>query len=133
MNEKSFFFRYCIEFEDVDSYGIAHHSKLINLLERARVHFFHDHGISLSTGDFQLVLANLNVQFKSPAKMMDQVLVELKLEKLSNFSLTWNYTILRDETTLLNASIKMASVDKNTRPCVFPEEIRMLLESIQNN
>ncbi len=131
--EKSYSYDAIIEFEDVDSYGIAHHSKLINLLERTRVHFFHDQGISVSDGTFKLVLANMDISFKHPVKMMDKVTVLLKLKKLSNFSLTWDYTIFKDETLTLQALVKQASIGENLKPCVFPENIKNCLLKLKQD
>lgn len=129
--EKTYTYPCTIEFEDVDSYGIAHHSKLINLLERARVHFFHDRGVSVSDGAFQLVLVNMDISFKSPAKMMDEVEVLLRIKKLSNFSLIWDYTIQHKERVILKANVKQASVGKDMKPTIFPEPILKALNELK--
>ena len=132
MSDKNSYSYPCrVQFEDVDSYGIVHHSRLINMLERARVNFFYEQGCSVSDGSFNLVLVNLNVNFKNPARMMEDLEVLLSLERLSNFSLTFGYRIQRQETLILEGSIKMASVNQETKPCLFPEHIKTALESLK--
>jgi len=120
-----------VEFEDVDAYGIAHHSRLISFLERARVHFFHEHGIGVHDGIFQLVLVNLQVHFRQPAKMMDRLVVNLQVKELGGASLVWGYSVSRGEATILEAELKMASVGRDLRPCRFPAEVRKVLEGIK--
>ena len=125
MNQKNnYTYRCRVEFEDVDSYKIAHHSRLINMMERARVNFFYENGCSVSDGSFNLVLVKLNISFKNPARMMDDLDIVLSLERLSNLSLTFGYQIFREQTLILESSIKMAAVDKDTKPSPFPERIK---------
>lgn len=119
-----------VEFEDVDSYGIAHHTKLIGYLERARVRFFHEGGIEVHDGDFHLVLVDLQVRFKEPALMMDEVDVCLWVEKLGGASLVWGYALMKQDRELLRGSLKMASVDANKKPCAFPEKVKSHLLSL---
>lgn len=130
-NDRNYSYPVRVEFEDVDSYGIAHHSRLINMLERARVNFFYEQGCSVSDGSFNLVLVNLNVNFRNPARMMDDLNILLSLERISNFSLTFGYEIKKQNTLILEGTIKMASVDHKTKPVIFPEHIKKALENLQ--
>jgi acyl-CoA thioester hydrolase len=125
-------FQTVVEFEDVDAYGIAHHSRLICFLERARVHFFRDMGIGVGDGSFQLVLVDLNLKFISPAKMMEQLTVELSVLELKAASLTWKYRLLAgpNHRLVLEGQIKMASINQQLKPVRFPDHVRPSLESI---
>ena len=58
-----------VEFEDVDSYRIAHHTKVIAFLERARVHMLADMGLDLSPGKTHMVLYNLSIRYIKRAKL----------------------------------------------------------------
>ncbi len=120
----------CVEFEDVDAYGIAHHSRLICFLERARVHFFSDAGITVNDGSFRLVLVDMHLKFLAPAKMQDEILVHLSVEELKSASLIWRYQMLKSENhqILLEGQIKMASVGEQLKPSRFPEKVREHLE-----
>jgi acyl-CoA thioester hydrolase len=120
-----------IEFEDIDSYSIAHHSKLINLLERARVHFFSDCKLSVNDGKLNLVMVSMEVKFLKPAKLLDNLTVELRIESLKSASLIWDYTIKEGDHILLNSKVKQASVDiKTMKPCRFAPEYVSALEKI---
>lgn len=120
-----------VEFEDIDSYGIAHHSKLINYLERARVHFFNDQNLSVQDGELLLVLASMEIKFFKPVKILEEVTVHLSLDVLKSASLIWNYKITTSENTILEAKVKQASVDgNNLKPCRFKDTYREALEKL---
>lgn len=120
-----------IQFEDVDVYGIAHHSKLINLLERARVQFFSEQGLSLTDGRFNLVVARMSIRFCSTVQMMEDVLVTSHIHRLSSMSLIWAYEIFRGETLVLQADVKLASIDlKTQKPVAIDSKIRKVLEQL---
>ena len=125
MKNSVYLFQTAVEFEEVDAYGIAHHSRLICYLERARVRFVKDAGIAVGDGQFQLVLVEMNLRFLSPARMMEEVIVELSVAELRGASLVWNYRLVEKSQArpILEGKIKMASVDKNLKPTRFPEAV----------
>lgn len=125
-------FNCVLEFEDVDAYGIAHHSKLINLLERARVHFFHEGGIHVQSGEFSLVMVDMETRFLAPARMLEPLEVRLGVLRLSGLSVFWDYQILNAQGLLiLSAKVRQASVSRDTfKPVRFPEAVRVLLEKL---
>ncbi len=128
---KTFHYNCTIEFEDIDSYGIAHHSKLINLLERARVHFFNDEGLSVSDGKLNLVMASMEVKFIKPAKLLSPLTVHLSVEKLKSASLIWNYKIKEKDKLVMESTVKQASVNiKTMKPCRFPQDYSVALGKI---
>jgi len=126
---KPYYYPCQLEFEDVDAYGIAHHTKLIGLLERARVHMFHDQGLSIAGGELFLVLASMEIKFLLPAKMMDKLVVELVVASLGHVNVVLDYCIKRQEQSILQAKVKLASVDiKNMRLVPFSEPYRVVLQ-----
>ena len=131
ISNRIYHYKCTIEFEDIDSYGIAHHSKLINLLERARVHFFDDEDLSVSDGNLNLVMASMEVKFIKPAKLLSPLTVHLSVDKLKSASLIWNYHINEGESLIMGATVKQASVDiKTMKPCRFPTDYRYAIEKI---
>jgi YbgC/YbaW family acyl-CoA thioester hydrolase len=131
IKDKTYIYDCTIEFEDVDSYEIAHHSKLINLLERARVHFFDDQNLSVTDGKLNLVMVSMEVKFLKPAKLLSKLQVHLSVDKISSASLVWDYKILENDNILLESKVKQASVDINTmRPSRFADEYLAALKNI---
>lgn len=130
MSVRPYLYSSTVEFEDVDCYGIAHHSRLICILERARVHFFQDHGVAVHEARFSLVLVKMNLEFVKPAKMLDRLTCELTVVDFRAASLVWGYRLLCGDQLILKGEVKMASVDHALRPVRFLDDVREALEKI---
>lgn len=121
----------CVEFEDVDSYGIAHHTKILAYLERARVHFFVDKGVDLESFPYGLVIRNINMQFKLPLLMLDKVDIEVRVKSIDKLMFEWEYRVLKEEKLAVYAVIEQVVIStKDKRLVEIPETIRLLLEEI---
>lgn len=129
MEKKSYKINVTVEFEDVDSFQIVHHTKLIAYLERVRVHFFNDCGVDLSGKEMNLVLYNLNVQFKKTARLLNELVIEMFVDKLEEFRFGLGYRIYRDDELITKASTDLAFLDPITKgiipvPDSFKEQIK---------
>jgi acyl-CoA thioester hydrolase len=103
-----------VEFEDVDSYHIAHHSKLIAYFERARVHYFNSKGIDLKNMQYGLVIYKIESRFIKPARFLDRLSVDVSGIKMNNYSVTIDQRIMRGPDLLVKASIVQAFVSTAT-------------------
>ena len=103
-----------VEFEDVDSYKIAHHIKLIAFLERGRVHFLTELGFDLYPENLNIVLYSLDMRFKKPAFLLDKLDVLVFVKSVDDFRLELGYKIKRGDDLLLRASSGIAFMDKKT-------------------
>ena len=120
-----------VEFEDVDSYGIAHHTKIIAYLERARVHFLTDSKVDINSIPYGIVLINLNIQFKLPLIMVEKIDVELRVKKIENVRFEWDYIIKKQGKTAVTATIEQVVIDLSTKKIIpIPDEFRRLLDKI---
>jgi len=121
-----------VEFEDVDSYSIAHHTKIIAYLERTRVHFFADNKIDFNNFQYGLVLRNMNIQFKLPLFMMDKVIVELRVKYIDKLRFEWDYKIMKNGKAAVSAAIEQVVIDINSKKVIpIPENIKSMLEKIK--
>lgn len=121
-----------VEFEDVDSYNIAHHTKIIAYLERARVHFFIDNNIDILSLEYGLVITKINIQFKQPLLILDKINILLKINKMDKIRFEWAYTIKKKEKTAVIASIEQVLINKTTKKIIaIPEEIKKILNRIK--
>jgi acyl-CoA thioester hydrolase len=98
-----------VEFEDVDSYGIAHHTQLLHYLERARLRLFSRLGV-LDSGVLP-VLHDLQVPFHRPAHLQDELVVRLEVEGGDAVRLRLRSQVRRGETLLLRARSVIAFWD----------------------
>ncbi len=127
--KKEYQFPVVVEFEDVDSYKIVHHTKFIAYLERVRVHFLTDLGLDLHPQNLSIVLFSLDVQFKKPAFLMNQLMVLVFLQSIDEFRFELGYKIRRGNELLLRAKSGIAFMDNLTNKIVpIPE---MYLEKMR--
>jgi acyl-CoA thioester hydrolase len=116
-----------VEFEDVDSYQIAHHTKLVAYLERARVRYLVDHGIALHPEAQHPVLYELNVRYKRPATLLDELDISVWTKHIDDFSVTLAYRIHRENRLLLTATTRLGFVDKESKSIApVPDDYRGL-------
>ncbi|HOU55285.1 MAG TPA: thioesterase family protein [Myxococcota bacterium] len=100
-----------VEFEDVDSYGIAHHARLVAYLERARLRFLLERGLPVHPDGCLPVMADLSMRFLRPARLMDRLEVEVRLREADDFRLTLDYRIVRAGELVARARSVIAFLD----------------------
>lgn len=104
-----------VEFEDVDSLGIVHHTRLVAYLERARVHLLFEAGLGALSGQGPVaVLHDLTMRFLRPARLMDQLLVSVSPRESDGVTLALDYEIRRGSELLATATTVIAFWDRET-------------------
>lgn len=98
-----------VEFEDIDSYGIAHHTRLVAFLERARLRLLTSLGAELS--GVAPVVYELNVRFRKPARLMDQLTVTARVRSHDEYTLALEYCIDREGEPIVKARSVIAFAD----------------------
>jgi len=117
-SKKEYEFPITVEFEDVDSYKIVHHTKFVAYLERARVHFLTDLGFDLHPENMNIVLFSLDLRFKKTAQLLDKLIVSVFITSMDEFRLVLGYKIRRGPELLLRATSGIAFMDSQTRQIV---------------
>lgn len=114
-----------VEFEDVDSYNIAHHTRFVAYLERARVHFLSELGFDLHPKDVSIVLFSLDVRYKKAAFFLDKLIVSVFVLSADDYRLELGYKIKRGTELLLRATTGIAFMENTTRNIVPAPESYM--------
>ena len=123
-----------VQFEDIDSYGIIHHPKVLYYMERARVNFFNDNGISIKTEKNGLVLRNINIQLKSQILMFDTLILELTTKHIDTYRFTFHYEIKRSGKLMTVSETEMVIINLETKKLIpIPEHILKVLKQIQSD
>lgn len=107
-----------VEFEDVDSFHIAHHARLVVYLERARVRLFAEAGLLEMKGDTHPVLYTLTARFVRPARMLDDLVVSVFVESIEPLKVVLGYRIRRGRELILKASTDIAFRNAKTNKVV---------------
>lgn len=123
-----------VYYEDTDAGGVVYHSRYLNFMERARTEWLRASGFTQSTLTQQeqvlFVVHSMQVQFKKPARLDDELEVFSQLMEMGRGSFSCRQHIMRDETVLIEAQVKVACVDADSfKPTGIPARIKIALES----
>jgi acyl-CoA thioester hydrolase len=119
-----------VAFDEVDMYGIVHHSRQLVYLERARIALFTDGGVtpgSLAETDFGLVVVDASMRFHTPARFADRLVVETRVQRLTLVTVTFAYRVFRGDELVLEATTRLAAVDSRGKPRRLPDGARSIL------
>ena len=121
-----------VQFDEVDQYGIVHHSKYFIYMERARVDLLatlqkRGGGMPL---DFTLIVVSAEIKYRSPARFLDEVVVEQGVHKMGASKLQLQYRIRRGDELLVEALLVLAFINADGRPVRAPEILREALSFV---
>lgn len=131
MTETRFVQTLRVQFHDTDAMGVVHHANYVKYVERARVEFLRERGLSYrELTDSGIHLAVIEIQFKylKPAKFDDVLLVEAWISKLRRASADFDFLIKRSEQVLCKGVTKLACVDQAAIPRAIPRQVLSALE-----
>lgn len=124
-----------VQFDEVDQYGIVHHSRYFIYFERARVDLVRAlkgrFGGPLE-GDFMLVVAGCEVKFKRSARFLDELVVEQGPSRVGASRLQLAYRVRKGTEILADAELVLAFVGTDGRPVRAPAELREALGELTN-
>lgn len=114
--------------EDTDAGGIVYYVNYLKYMERGRTEFMRELGFAktaVTDSGLLMVVHSANVQYRAPAVMDDEIQVHTALKRCARSYIVFEQRVLRDETTLCEAEIKVACVRaEGMRPTALPEPIR---------
>jgi tol-pal system-associated acyl-CoA thioesterase len=117
-----------IYLEDTDAQGIVYHANYLKYFERARSEIMVGLGFDLRDqlrGKRRFVVHEMNLKFKEPALLGDQIEVRSEFRRTSGYRLTFDQRALRssDEQLLVSAKVDVVCVDGEGNLSSLPEQI----------
>ena len=85
-----------VYYSDTDSYGVVWHGSYLRWLEMGRIEYCEDLGlnlIDLQNQDIVLPVTNMNIKYKSSAKLNDDIIIETEITELKSYSVTFKQFI----------------------------------------
>lgn len=116
-----------VQFDEVDQYGIVHHARYWIYCERARVELMGVLGMRADSLDgdlLGLVVVEATVQYKTPARFLDELIVEQGCRRIGASRTVLCYRIRRGSTLIATAEMVLAFVDGTGRPVRAPTLLR---------
>jgi acyl-CoA thioester hydrolase len=114
-----------IYWEDTDAGGVVYYANYLKFLERARTEWLSHLGLEqdqLAT-EFGVVFVVRRVEadYLAPARFNDRLVVRCELAELNRASLSMDQQVLRGDSLLLKARVKVACIDQaGFRPARIP-------------
>lgn len=137
MTKKPFNWQIRIYYEDTDVSGVVYHANYLKYFERARTEWLRSLGFSqehlMQKLDVAFTIVSLNINYRQPARLDDELRVELEVVRAGRASLIFEEKLVTndDEQKLLaNGKFRVACVKASDfKPTPMPDAV---LEEIQS-
>lgn len=119
-----------VYWEDTDAGGVVYHARYLQFLERARTEWLRSLGIDqsrlASERGILFAVTAMDLRFRSPARLDDELFVGVRLERRRPASLEFSQHLVRqrDNSLILTAGVRAACLDAATfRPRAIPDDL----------
>ena len=115
-------------YEDTDMGGIVYHANYLRWFERARSDLLRlldiDQRAAIESGEGAYALSEVNLKYKAPARLDDDVVIETTCTELGAASCRMHQIARRGTETLCEASLRVGFISLDGRPRRQPAEWR---------
>lgn len=121
-----------IYYEDTDAGGVVYYANYLKYLERARTELLAERGIDVAeyhNKGFLFAVVNVDVQYKKPAVLGDVIDVTTEVTDVTNVTISIGHRIFRGSTLLVEATVRLACINKDGKARRLPEEFASLLSA----
>ena len=122
-----------VQFDEVDQYGIVHHTRYLVYCERARVDLMGQLGMRPDQPDVAgmgLIVLSIQIKFLQSARFLDELIVQQGCSRAGASRIQLDYRVCRQDDVLATAELVLAFVGSDGRPCRAPESIRKGLQTM---
>jgi acyl-CoA thioester hydrolase len=124
-----------VYYEDTDFSGAVYHANYLRFMERARTEMLRARGVAQGASfsgetdeTFGFVVRSMTIEWLSPARMDDLLIVETRVERIGAATLELAHRIMRGDDVLATARVRIACVI-NGRAGRIPVGVRERLGS----
>ena len=126
-----------VYWEDTDAGGVVYHAGYLRFLERARTEWLRARGVDQprlrEALDRVFVVTSMQIDFRRPARLDDQLSVSVRLLQCRRASLLMAQSIRCGDALLIEARVRAACVAASDfRPRPLPEPVRAALNGMEN-
>lgn len=123
-----------VYYGDTDAYGVVWHGAYLRWMEQGRVELLNEMGldlVELKKQDIVLPVTNLNIRYKSSAKLDDTIVIETEPLKLTPLTLSFSQTIKNKGTGKIHIQAEVEGVAVNNEGRLYrrmPESLKEVFE-----
>ena len=123
---KAHHFALRVYFEDTDVAQVVYYANYLKFMERARSDMLRLAGIDqwaiIRRGEGAYAVADLNIKYRSPARLDDELLVVSRIRQVRGASVLIHQRVMRGDELLTDALVTAAFLSKEGRPQRQPRE-----------
>lgn len=127
MSSLSFSLPLRVYIEDTDAGGIVYYVNYLKFMERARTEWLRTFGYqhyTLSDSNYLFVVQSANVRYLMPARIDDQLHIDVQLRKLGRASFVFLQRVMRAGELLCEAEVRVGCIQGNTfKPTSMPDDL----------
>jgi acyl-CoA thioester hydrolase len=118
-----------IYYEDTDAGGVVYYANYLRYMERARTEFLLDRGIDVA--DYHdkghlFAVVHVDVHYRKPARLGEKIEVTTEVMEITNVTITLRHQIFKGTALLVEATVKVACINKDGKPQRLPAEFSQL-------
>ena len=123
-----------VYFEDTDFTGVVYHANYLRFMERARSDMLRVAGVdqraAFETGGGYYAVAGLDIRFRTPARIDDELLVISNVASLGAARVVVHQRVMRGDEVVAEAEVDVAFLGADGRPRRQPAEWRAIFGSL---
>ena len=121
-----------VRWRDLDAFAHVNNAVFASYLEVARTEFWRQRFGGRSTMEIPFFVRRLEIDFKRPISLDDEVQVWLRVGEMRGASFDFEYLVEADGSTAAVAVTTLACVDTTSgRPVRIAEDVRAILATLQ--
>ncbi|MBL9034127.1 MAG: tol-pal system-associated acyl-CoA thioesterase [Rhodospirillaceae bacterium] len=125
-----------VYFEDTDAAGIVYYANYLKFAERARTDWLRalgmPHSQMIKRDGLTLVVRRCEADYRKPAHLDDELVVETELTKLGGASIDLLQRVFRDGDLLVEMKVVIVCVGRDGKAARLPDYLRAALPRINH-
>ena len=124
-----------VYYEDTDAGGVVFYANYLRFMERARTEWLRHLGFEqdklMQDPGVMFAVRRTEMDYRSPARVNDELSVITRVDKLSGASITFAQQIVRrgEDQALVEGLVQVACVTTEMKPARIPSSIKELLKT----
>lgn len=120
-----------VRFRDLDPMGHVNNAVFLTYLEQARIAFFEQQGLSVELHDMNLVIARVEIDFKAPVRLGQDVEIAIRAGRFGTKSFDFDYELTVEGEIVAEAKSVQVAYDYGLGEAVaIPAEWREKLSGV---
>jgi acyl-CoA thioester hydrolase len=115
-----------VRYDECDPMGLVHHSVYLQYFEIGRTELLRASGgryRDMEDAGLLVVVVRVDCRYKSPARYDDLLQIETRIAKVTPAKIIHEYTVRRDDVTLVTATVTLAVINREGQLQRVPESL----------